>query len=106
MIEHVQAAVHQRQRARRKTGELILPEFLVVTKNGIRFGIVSVLDPQQKIITMNPDEGEFRVDDPVTTLRQVLPRLRGLCDTVVLLAHTGEPWPRPSSTRSPASTSS
>ncbi len=73
-----------------KTGELLLPEFLVVTKNGIRFGIVSVLDPQQKIITMNPDEGEFRVDDPVTTLRQVLPRLRGLCDTVVLIAHTGE----------------
>jgi 2',3'-cyclic-nucleotide 2'-phosphodiesterase (5'-nucleotidase family) len=73
-----------------KTGELLLPEFLVVKKNGIRFGIVSVLDPEQKIITMNPDEGEFRVDDPVATLRQVLPRLRGLCDTVVLLAHTGE----------------
>jgi hypothetical protein len=73
-----------------KTGKLILPEFLVVTKNGIRFGIVSVLDPDNKIITMNPDEGEFRVDDPATTLRQVLPRLRGLCDTVVLIAHTGD----------------
>ncbi len=73
-----------------KTGELLLPEFLVVTKNGIRFGIVSVLDPQQKIITMDPDDGEFRVDDPVATLRGVLPRLRGVCDTVVLLAHTGE----------------
>lgn len=72
------------------TGELILPEYLVVTKNGIRFGIVSVLDPQQKIISMNPDEPEYRVDDPVATLRQVLPRLRGLCDTVVLIAHTGE----------------
>jgi len=73
-----------------KTGELILPEFLVVKKNGIRFGIVSVLDPQQKIISMDPEEGEFRVDDPVAALRQVLPRLRGLCDTVVLIAHTGE----------------
>jgi 2',3'-cyclic-nucleotide 2'-phosphodiesterase (5'-nucleotidase family) len=74
-----------------KTGELILPEYLVVTKNGIRFGIVSVMDPGQQIITMNPADPEFRVDDPVATLRQVLPRLRKLCDTVVLLAHTGEP---------------
>lgn len=73
-----------------KKGELILPEFRVVTKNGIRFGIVSVLDPSQKIISMNPDEGEYRIDDPLTTLREVLPRLRKQCDSVVLIAHTGE----------------
>jgi 2',3'-cyclic-nucleotide 2'-phosphodiesterase (5'-nucleotidase family) len=73
-----------------QSGELILPEFLVVTKNGIRFGIISVLDPQHKIISMNPDEPEYRIDDPVATLRETLPRLRGLCDTVVLIAHTGE----------------
>jgi hypothetical protein len=32
------------------TGDLLLPEFLVVKKNGIRFGIVRVLDPQQNIV--------------------------------------------------------
>lgn len=73
-----------------KSGQLLLPEYLVVEKNGIKFGIVSVLDPEKKIVTMNAEEPEFRVDDPVATLRLLLPRLRALCDTVVLVAHTGE----------------
>ncbi len=72
------------------SGELILPEYLVVEKNGIRFGIVSILDPQQKIITMDASEAQFRVDDPIAALRDVIPKLREKCDTVVLLSHMGD----------------
>ncbi|MCP4573038.1 MAG: hypothetical protein GY838_11845 [bacterium] len=69
--------------------DLLLPEFLVVERGGVRFGIVSVLDPNKRIITMSSDAESFEVDDPVVTLRTVLPRLREQCDTVVLLGHLG-----------------
>jgi len=72
------------------TGELILPEFLVIERSGIRFGVCSVLDPGQKIISMDANDREYRVDDPVSTLRSLLPRLREQCDTVVLLSHLGD----------------
>ncbi|MEN8005973.1 MAG: multiheme c-type cytochrome [Candidatus Krumholzibacteriota bacterium] len=73
-----------------KTGELILPEFLVVERSGIRIGIVSVLDPRQKIISMAASEEVYQVDEPVAVLRELLPRLREKADSVVLLAHLGE----------------
>ncbi|MEZ4387354.1 MAG: multiheme c-type cytochrome [Candidatus Krumholzibacteriia bacterium] len=72
------------------TGELVVPEFLIVTRGGIRFGICSVLDPAEKIISMAANEREYSVDDPVATLRALLPRLREQCDTVVLLSHLGD----------------
>lgn len=70
--------------------DLLLPEYLVIARGGIRFGIVSVLDPNKRIITMSADGSGFEVDDPVATLRTVLPRLRQECDTVVLLGHLGD----------------
>jgi len=73
-----------------KTGELILPEYLIVEKNGIKYGLVSVLDPGLKIITMTTTEGEFTVADPVATLRELVPRLREKADCIVLLGHLGE----------------
>jgi len=72
------------------TGELILPEFLIVERAGIRFGIVSVMDPSQRIISMSARDIEYDVADPVATLREVLPRLREQCDTVVLLSHLSD----------------
>ena len=72
------------------TGELILPEYKVVERSGIRYGIVSVLDPRYKIITMSNQEENFVVDDPIPVLRELLPRLRKEADTIVLLAHLGE----------------
>jgi len=72
------------------TGELILPEYLIIKRGGITFGIVSVLDPAQKIITMTSDDSRFQVDDPVATLRELVPRLREKVDTVVLLGHLGD----------------
>ncbi|MFO7609104.1 MAG: multiheme c-type cytochrome [Candidatus Krumholzibacteriia bacterium] len=72
------------------TGALILPEYLVVERGGIRFGIVSVLDPSQRIVTLTGEEGAYVVADPVATLREVLPRLRREAQTVVLVGHLGE----------------
>jgi 2',3'-cyclic-nucleotide 2'-phosphodiesterase (5'-nucleotidase family) len=73
-----------------RTGELILPEYLVVERSGIKYGIVSVLDPRHRIISMTADDQPFEVGDPVATLRELLPRMREEVDTVVLLAHLGE----------------
>lgn len=72
------------------TGTLILPEYLVVERGGIRFGIVSVLDPALRIVTLTGEEGAFTVADPVATLRELLPRLRAQAQTVVLVGHLGE----------------
>jgi 2',3'-cyclic-nucleotide 2'-phosphodiesterase (5'-nucleotidase family) len=72
------------------TGELILPEYLVVEKNGIRFGIVSVLDPQQRLISMTDKDLGLEVQDPVPVLRELLPRVRKEADTIVLLGHLGD----------------
>jgi 2',3'-cyclic-nucleotide 2'-phosphodiesterase (5'-nucleotidase family) len=73
-----------------ETGKLILPEFLVVEKSGLRIGICSVLDPRHKIISMANAEEVYQVDDPVATLRDLLPRLRQQADSVLLLSHLGE----------------
>lgn len=72
------------------TGELILPEFIIVERNGVRFGVCSVLDPGQRIISMAANDREYTVGDPVATLRDLLPRLREQCETVVLLSHLGD----------------
>ncbi len=72
------------------TGELILPEYLVVEKEGVKFGIVSVLDPQHPIAPLGGSGSDFTVDDPVTALRDVLPAVRMVSDTVVLLSHLSE----------------
>ncbi len=72
------------------SGELILPQYLIVKRGGITFGIVSVLDPAQKIITMSEKDETFQVDDPVTVLRELVPQLREKVDTVVLLGHLGD----------------
>ncbi len=73
-----------------KTGKLILPEYLIVEKNGIKFGLVSVLAPKHKIITMTDMDPGLETRDPVTVLRELVPRLREKVDTVVLLGHLGE----------------
>ena len=73
-----------------KTGELILPEYLVVEKNGIKYGLVSVLGTNQRILTMSAEEDAFTVDDPVAVLRELLPRMRKEADTILLLSHLGE----------------
>lgn len=73
-----------------KTGELLLPPYRIVERGGIKFGITSVLDPAEQIMTLTGGEGQFKVDDPAATLNELLPRLRKECESVVLLSHLGE----------------
>ncbi len=70
--------------------ELMFPEYIVVERNGIKFGLVSVLAPNQKIITMTSDESEIVVKDALAALRTVIPKLRKEADCVILLGHLGE----------------
>jgi hypothetical protein len=72
------------------TGEFVVPEYRIVERNGIRFGICSVMDPAQRIVSMSPTDREYTVDDPVATLRELLPRLREQSDTIVVLSHLGD----------------
>ncbi len=72
------------------TGELILPPYLVLEKAGARIGIISVLDPALTIVTMSPHDPEFQVDDPVATLRTLIPQMRREAQTVLLLSHLGD----------------
>jgi len=73
-----------------QTGELILPEYLVVERNGVKYGLISVLDPDMKIITMTADEANFTVADPLATLRELIPRVRKEAECIILLGHLGE----------------
>ena len=72
------------------SGELLLPEYKIVERGGIKFGICSVMDPTYKIISMSARDREYQVDDPIATMRALVPRLRERCDTVVLLSHLGD----------------
>jgi len=72
------------------TGELILPQYLIIERGGIKFGVVSVLDPAKKIITMSEKDETFQVDDPVAVLRELVPQLREKVQTVILLGHLGD----------------
>ncbi len=72
------------------TGELLLPEFLIVERQGIKFGVCSVMDPSQKIISMSAKDRDYEIADPVATMRDLVPRLREQCDTVVLLSHLSD----------------
>ncbi len=75
----------------RDSGELLLPEYLLIERGGINFGVVSVLDPQVRIMTMSAKDDTFRVDDPVETLRDVIPRMKQAgAQTVILLSHMGD----------------
>ena len=64
----------------------------MVERGGVRFGIVSVLDPAQRIITMTArDQEEYDGGPiPVATLRELVPRVREETDTIILLGHLGD----------------
>lgn len=72
------------------TGELVFPEYIVVERNGVKFGLVSVLAPNLKIISMSNVEPEVEVKDALGTLRTLVPRMRKEVDCVILLGHLGE----------------
>jgi len=72
-------------------GELLLPEYLLVERGGVTFGICSVMDPSYQIMTMSAKDETYQVDDPTETLKGLVPRMREAgAETVVLLAHLGD----------------
>lgn len=72
-------------------GELLLPEYLLVERGGFTFGICSVLDPNQRIMTMGARDPEFTVDEPTAVLRDLLPRLREAgAQHVIVISHLGD----------------
>lgn len=73
-----------------RTGDLILPPYVIVERGGVRFGIVSVLDPMQKIVTMSQHDPEYIVEDPLVTLRRLIPEIRKKAETVILISHMGD----------------
>ena len=73
-----------------ETGELILPPYLIVEKGGTTFGIISVLEPEHKIVTMAAKDTEFVVDDPIETLRKIIPEIRQKAECIIVLGHQGD----------------
>ncbi len=71
---------------RGSNGELLFPPYLVTEKAGLRVGVISVLGPDYKIVTMSAASDEFTVDSPRDALDKYLPELRGKADVIVLLA--------------------
>jgi hypothetical protein len=60
---------------------------VVVTRDGVRVGITGVLSPDVlKAIPPSHAKG-WKVEDPVETLKKVLPELRSKSDVVVVLSH-------------------
>jgi len=73
-----------------ETKELILPPYLIIERGGVRFGIISVLDPGLTIETMSPNDPAFEVTDPIAALRTLIPQVRQEAETILLLSHMGD----------------
>ncbi len=90
-------AGNKKARNIQKKLKTVFPPFLVVERNGVKFGFVALLSPQTKIKTTRPDvpgneTGEveavtYVITDPLESAREVVPEARGSCDVLVLLAH-------------------
>jgi len=61
---------------RDSSGELIFPPYALTEVAGLSIGIVSVLEPQLKIVTMSASTDDFKLDSPRDALDRVLPELR------------------------------
>jgi 2',3'-cyclic-nucleotide 2'-phosphodiesterase (5'-nucleotidase family) len=68
-------------------GPLLFPPYEVVQLGGIRVGVISVLDPELKIVTMSADADNYVMESPRDALQRELPELRKKADLIVLLAH-------------------
>lgn len=72
-------------------GELLLPEYLLIERGGITFGVCSVMDVTYQIMTMSAKDETFQVDDPTATLTDLIPRMREAgAESIVLLSHLGD----------------
>jgi hypothetical protein len=69
------------------------PPYLVVEREGTKFGFVGLLSPATKmsrVLAQNQDEVEsltYLVADPVPIAMELIPKVKKKCDILVLLAH-------------------
>jgi len=71
-------------------GGAVFPEYVVIEKDGVRFGITGVTRPSyyQEAVAVDPDmEEEFTFEDPQAALERILPELDRKSDLVVVLFH-------------------
>lgn len=67
-------------------GELIFEPWTTVESGGVKIGVISVIAPRYKIVTMTADNDEFTADDPRESLERYLPEMRARVDVVMFLA--------------------
>jgi len=67
-------------------GPLLFPPYKVEEIAGLRVGLISVLSPQYKIVTMSAEADNFVLDSPRDALDRWLPELQDKSDLIILLA--------------------
>jgi 5'-nucleotidase len=68
-------------------GEYPFAPWKVVERGGVRFGLISVVDPGYDRAPWNERENGMLIEDPALALQRELPRLHKNCDVVVLLSN-------------------
>lgn len=68
-------------------GEPAFKPWTVVERNGVRFGLISVVDPTFNRVPYNGHTDGVVIEDPAVALARELPALRKACDVVVLLSN-------------------
>lgn len=71
------------------SGELLFPPYLVREEAGLDVGIISVLSPSFRVVSMTAQTDNYTTDSPRDALDRYLPELREKADLIVLLAQVG-----------------
>ena len=59
----------------------------VIERGGVRFGLISVVDPGYDRAPWNERQDGLEIEDPALALQRELPRLSEECDVIVLLSN-------------------
>ena len=70
------------------TGELLLEPYTIIERDGMRFGILGVSEPDI-VRAPSRDARTIKALDPVETVRRYLPEVEAASDVVILLSHLG-----------------
>ena len=69
------------------TGERFVQPYVVVSRAGKRFGITGLIDPEADIrVHRDVEKLGVRIEDPIESLKAILPELREKSDLVILLS--------------------
>jgi len=85
--QEAQFAILSCNLVRKGTRELVLPASTIIERDGVRFGILGVTEPQA---AQAPGAEEtVEVLDPTEAVRAALPDLQARSDVVIVLSHLG-----------------